>query len=172
MMVTLIIIASLLAGGAVVVAMQLGSNRGTDLTRSGMTATYCAETGLERAGPQVTAAYLTWNTPPNLCANAVESTCVPANPGAEAPIFAGINHDIDGDGIPDFVLYLRDDDDDAGSATNQVRTTDSNSKIFIVSTCIKFPDTPKQVKELVSYGGGGNCYPGQLGGCNSNGNDN
>jgi hypothetical protein len=41
-----------------------------------------------------------------------------------------------------------------------------------VSTCIKYPDTPRQVKELVQVGGGGTNYTGQQGGEWSNTNFN
>ena len=158
MMVTLIIIASLLAGAAVVVAMQLGSNRGTDLTRSGMTAEYCAEAGAERAAPIVAANPLAWGS--NMCTAGSEAACLPTiagvpSPSAEVPLLAppAIVHDLDGDGIADFVLYLRDDDDE--NSTVQNRGSDINNQVYLVSTCIKFPDTPRQVKELFRGGGAG-----------------
>jgi hypothetical protein len=172
MMVTLIIIASLLAGAAVVVVMQLGSNRATDLARSGMTAEYCAEAGAERAAPIVAQNPPLWNA--NLCtvAQGSEALCIPASPAAEVPLFAppAINHDLDGDGIPDFVLYLRDDDDE--NSGSQDYTTDRNQRVFLVSTCIKFPDTPRQVKELLQESGGAGQYTAQQGGAMGRNNNN
>ena len=132
MLVTLIIIASLLAGAAVIVGMQLQTNKSTDLTRSGMTALYCAEAGLEAAHPIVAQNYPLWNA--QMCNQPMgfETACVPsgANPAAmlaaenlATPMFSGgvVQHDLDGDGIPDFVLYLRDDDDEV-APTAQVWT--------------------------------------------------
>jgi len=61
MLVTMIIISSLLAGAAVLVSMQLASNRSSDITRSGLSATYCAEAGLSAARSVVAANYNNWN---------------------------------------------------------------------------------------------------------------
>jgi hypothetical protein len=170
LMITLIILASLLAGAAAVVSLQLGANRATDLTRSGMTAEYCAEAGVERASPIVAANYALWSS--SMCGSANEASCLPASPAAEVALLAppAINHDIDGDGIPDFVLYLRDDQDEPTGPQNY--TVDRNARIFIVATCIKYPDTPRQVKVLVQAGGGSNNYAGQQGGEWSNTNFN
>jgi hypothetical protein len=168
MMVTMIIIAALLSGASVLVSLQLGSNRATDLTRSGMANGYCAEVGIERAAPVVVANYAQWSAA--LCGSADESTCVPASPSNEAAIFASINHDVDGDGIPDFVLYLRDDDDDPGTVQN--RGSDNNLQVYLVATCLDNPDTPRQIKQLVTFNGAGTCYGAQLGNCQGNGNRN
>ena len=179
MLVTLIIIASLLAGAAVLVGMQLATNRSTDLTRSGMTALYCAEAGLEAAHPIVANNYPLWNV--QMCALPSEASCAPmaspatmlANENTQAPMFVPLNHDLDGDGNADFILYLRDDDDEVFPIP-QNYALDNDQKIFIVSTCIKFPDTPKQVKELVMFNGGGNCqnYHQQGVDCTGRGNGN
>nr|HEX4313492.1 hypothetical protein [Kofleriaceae bacterium] len=170
MMVTLIVVASLLAGAAVLVAMQLGTNRSTDLTRSGMTAEYCAEAGAERAMPLLVASAGNWS--PSLCITSPESTCQPTSPAGEVAMLAppAINHDLDGDGVPDFVLYLRDDDDEIPGPQNY--GIDTDNRVYIVSTCIKFPDTPHQVKELVQFNGGGGTNCAMLGGCNGRNNNN
>ncbi len=168
LMVTLIIITSLMAGASVVVALQLQGSRGTNLTRSGMTSEYCAEAGAERAAPIVASSYNAWAA--SLCGSAIEAGCVPASPAAEVALFSGINHDIDGDGVADFVLYLRDDQDEPGTA--QDYKTDRNTRVYIVSTCIKYPDTPRQVKELIQLPDPGSNYASQQGGEWSNNNVN
>jgi hypothetical protein len=172
MMVTLIIVASLLAGAAVLVAMQLGTNRSTDLTRSGMTAEYCAEAGAERAMPILATTAGFWSA--GLCGAGPgsESNCLPTSPAGEVAMLAppAINHDLDGDGVPDFVLYLRDDDDEIPGPQNY--GLDVDQRVYIVSTCIKFPDTPRQVKELVQFDGGNGSNCGMLGGCNGRNNNN
>lgn len=163
LLVTMILTGALLAGASVVVLMQMNSNRATDLTRNGLAAIYCAEAGLSAARPVVMANYGQWNP-----ALQYESVF----PGVEPPfLLSGIaSHSIGsaGDTATDFVITLKDNDDevpDNGSA-------DFDLKIFIVSTCVKFPDNPKQVEELVQYTGGGQCYQSQLGGCGGNGNNN
>jgi hypothetical protein len=158
LMVTLIIIASLLAGAAVVVSLQMGANRGTDLTRSGMTAEYCAETGMERAAPVVAANYQAWGS--SFCGSAAEANCLPSSPAAEAPIFQGINHTV-GSAANAFVLYLRDDEDEMSGSQNYLQ--DENVRTYVVSTCLLFPDTPRQVRELIEVTGGGTNYGNQQG---------
>lgn len=156
MLVTLILVSSLLAGGAVLVSMQMASNRATEVTNSGVTALYCAEAGLSAASPLVASNYLSWAG--NL------------GTGTEPAFLASIDHDIDNDGTADFVVTLKDDDDEL-SGTNDL-TVDQNLRVFIVSTCTKYPETPKQVEALVQYSGGGQKYKSQSGGNGGNGNDN
>ena len=156
MLVTLIIVAALLAGAAVLVSMQLSSNRAMELTRNGTASLYCAEAGLNAVRTTVSSNADLWAG--NL------------GTGTEPSFLAVVNHDIDGDSINDFMVTLEDDDDEM-SGTND-KTTDINSKIFIVSKCTKYPDTPKTVKELIEYIPQPVCYPGQEGGCNGRGNAN
>ena len=159
MMVTMIITVALLAGVSVLVSMQVGSNRATDITKTGMTATHCAEAGLAAAAPYVASTYSQWAA--NLCTTRPYSTCT-------QPAYLDnthFSHDLDGGG-DDFVVFLTDNDDEIG--VNDL-TKDSDLRVFIVSRCTKYPDTPKEVEELVQYTGGGGGYHAQIGG---NGNDN
>lgn len=160
MLVTMIVVTALLAGAVVIVQMQLTSARSTELTRSGITSVYCAEAGLTAARPTIAANY-------NLWAGSLGSTTQPAWLSNTA-----FSHDLDGDNIDDFEITIRDNDDELAPAAN-IATADIDLKVFIVSRCIKFPDTPKQVTELIEYEpAGANCYDSQLGGCNSRGNKN
>lgn len=154
MLVTLIIISCLLAGAAVLVSMQLASTRSSDLTRSGMAALYCAEAGLTASRAEIAANRVNW------LAN--------IGTGVEPSWLASVDHDLDDppDSIADFMVTLEDDDDDTDPAV------DSNDKIFLVSRCTKYTDTPKVVKELIEYIPTANCYPSQEGGCNGRGNAN
>lgn len=155
MMMTLIVTAALLAGSAVLVSLQVGSNRGAELTRSGLTALYCAEAGISAARSAVAANYAGWaqylgtNTEPSWLST--------------------IDHDVDDDGADDFAITLRDNHDE-GTANDP--TKDNDLQVFVASTCIKFPETAKQLVELVRVSSGGNCYNAQLGGCGANGNAN
>ena len=60
MLVTLILMSALLAGAAVLAAMQMSSTRSSDVTRTGMSATYCAEAGLAQARAVIAANYTSW----------------------------------------------------------------------------------------------------------------
>ena len=178
MLVTLIIIAALLAGAAVLVSLQLASNRSTDLTKSQMSALYCAEAGLSAARPFVAAHY----TKPGTVAPTGWASAILASSTGDFSepdfIFDNINlaslagHDVDGDGIPDFVVYLKDNGDEGVAADNP--GVDNDLEVFIVSKCInpKFADTPNEVEELILFNGAAACMPDQAGGQDNNGNKN
>lgn len=162
MLVTLIVIAALLAGAAVLVGVQLASNNAADSTRKSTTALHCAEAGLAAARPLVV---LATNVPlwgAAIAAPTVQPTWLNAS---------AIDHNIDDDSnVDDFRITLEDNDDEA-PPTND-RAVDNDLRIFIVSTCIdpRYAETPKQVRELIQYSGGGKCYNSQKGGCGKNGN--
>jgi hypothetical protein len=160
MLVTLIVISALLAGAAVIVSLQVSSNRSTDLTRTGTAALFCAEAGLSAARTAVGNNYSNWNI------------ALAAGSGTQPSWLddSAFSHDIDNDGNDDFVVTVMDDDDDITGTNN--KAVDSNYKIFVISTCTKYPDTPKQVMELVEYTPTATCYPGQEGGCNGRNNGN
>jgi len=159
MLVTLIIISALLAGAAVLVSMQISSSRSSDLSRTGMTATYCAEAGLSAARPVVASHYSSWAGSFYTGGTITEPSWLSSGIGS---------HDLDGDGSADFIVYLVDNDDE----TPNDKSKDNDLRTFIVSKCIKYPDTPKAVEELVEFKGGGTCYQSQEGGCSGNGNSN
>jgi hypothetical protein len=161
MLVTMIIISALLAGAAVVVSMQVQSTRASGVTKQGLEAMYCAEAGLAAAHNTVANNYSLWA--PTLAADPT---------GANEPSWlqSAFSHDLDGDGVNDFKVTIMDNDDEVAPTANN-RSVDIDTRIFIMSECTKYPDTPKKVIELVKFAGGGNCYKGQEGGCNGNGND-
>jgi len=165
MLVAMVIMAALLAGAAALASLQTTSTRNTAITRDGISATYCAEAGLVAAHPFVAASYTQWTT-------ALEATVAAApNPPAEPAFFATIDHDLDDDGAPDFTLYLRDNDDEIPPNVDDP-TLDNDLRVYIVSRCTKYPDTPREVVELVEQASGGFAYRSQEGGWNNNGNDN
>ncbi len=158
MLITMVIISALLAGAAVLLSMQLASNKGTDLERNGLAAEYCAEYGLTLAMPYISSNYSTWS--------AKNALPIPTQ-----PLWLGdsyFNHDIDGDGIDDYAITLKNDDD----ATPLDPNTDHNSKVWVISTCTKYPDNPRQVSVLFLYTPKPTCYQSQEGGCNGRGNNN
>jgi hypothetical protein len=165
MLVTLIIIAALLAGAVVLVSMQLTSNKSSEIARTGNTALYCAEAGIAAARPVVAQNQSLWAA--SLIASGGGDTTEPTW------IATGIgSHDLDGDGNDDFEVYILDNDDEIAPTAND-RTLDVDSKIFIVAKCTKYADTPKQVMELIEYQQQtGTCYESQEGGCSQQGNTN
>lgn len=163
MLVTLIVIIALLAGAAVLVSLQMSSNRSVDLTRSSTSALYCAEAALSAARPVVANNYTQW--PTALAASAGGNTAEPSW------LASGIgSHDLDGDTVDDFTVYIKDNGDE-GTNTDDP-SSDKDLQVFIVADCTKYPDTPKQLTELVLYNGQVPCFPGQQGGCDGDGNSN
>jgi hypothetical protein len=159
MLVTLILIAALLAGAAVLASMQLSSTRSADVTRTGTASLYCAEAGLAAARNIVAANYLNWTG--NL-GTGTEPTWLSSAIGV---------HDADGDGLgSDFMVYLKDNDDELTGSNNTA--VDNDLRIYIVSRCTKWSENQKEVEELIQYTGGGTCYQSQQGGCWGNGNSN
>lgn len=156
MLVTLIIVAALLGGAAVLTKVQLGSTRATDLTRTKTAALYCAEAGLAAARTTVAGNYVLWNS---------------ALGQAEPSWLGSIAHDLDGDGVADFEITLRDNDDEVAPLANDL-THDNDLAVFIDARCTKYPEVTAAVSELVRFNGGGSCYQAQAGGCGGNGNEN
>ncbi|MBX3155458.1 MAG: hypothetical protein KF773_05635 [Deltaproteobacteria bacterium] len=168
MLLTLIIITSLLAGSSVLVAVQLQSTRTTDIMRNGIAALYCAEAGLAAARPIMANSYSQWNA-----AFAVQSAAELVDPDAFIePAFlspAAFSHDLDGDGIDDFRVMIRDNDDEFPTPVPNV---DSDQLAFLIVECTKFPDMPKRVEELSRFNPGGASNIIGIGGVDGNGNGN
>ena len=165
MLVSMVLMTAMLAGAAALVQIQTTSTRSAEMTRSGITAQHCAEAGLVSARSAVANNYGQWNTA--LAATVAAAPGVPAEPA----FFASIDHDIDDDGNNDFTLYLRDNNDETPPLTDN-EASDNDLRVYIVSRCTKFPDTPREVAELVEQSAGGFGYHSQEGGLDNNGNDN
>lgn len=160
-LITLIVIVALLGGGAVLVGMQMSSTRSTEVARSNMTALYCAEAGLNAARRPVLAGYTADGTWGNFLGTGTQPTYVDA---------ANIDHDLDGDGGDDFLITLEDNDDEIGFTA--APTIDNDLHIYIVSTCTKFPENRKQVRELIRFKVAQQYYNAQQGGIGGNNNAN
>ena len=135
MIVVMLVIAATLAASAVLTSMQSTSSHASELTKTSLGGLYCAEAGLAAARATVLAHAGAWD--PAL------------GSGTEPGWLSIVSHDIDGDGAGDFVITLRDNDDEAANDLAH----DTDGAVFIVSTCIKFPETPTQVTELVTSTG-------------------
>ncbi|HEX5063232.1 MAG TPA: hypothetical protein VFV99_27840 [Kofleriaceae bacterium] len=164
MLVAMILMAALLAGAAVLVSLQLGSNRNTELTKTGISALYCAEAGLTATRQTVAQNSDTWGT--YLGLPKTLSTSEPA-------WLANISHDVDGDtsNDPDWRVTLEDNNDEI-PASGENPNADVDSRIYIVSQCLRYPDMPREVRELITFTTVTHCYSAQKGGCGGNGNMN
>ncbi|HEY5922384.1 MAG TPA: hypothetical protein VIV11_11970, partial [Kofleriaceae bacterium] len=78
MLVTMILMAALLAGGAALVSVQTSSTRSASMTRNGISAQYCAEAGLVAARRYVAASYAQWGVA--LADTAAAAPAIPAEP--------------------------------------------------------------------------------------------
>src|SRR5436305_15175505 len=124
MLVTLIVVSSLLAGAAVVVSMQLSATTSTGLTKNGLSSLYCAEAGLAAARPTVANNYGLWN-----------STLTNDPTGQTQPAWlsnTAFSHDLDGDGVDDFTVSIKDNDDEIAPVANNP-AVDTDTRIFIMS---------------------------------------
>jgi hypothetical protein len=167
MLVTLIIISSLLAGAVVLVSMQLASNRSTDLSRSSVTALYCAEAGLHAARAAVAEA-----------ASTDIDAAVAASAGGTLtePTWLSTaigSHSVSGGSGGDFHVYLKDNDDEVISGGVNNLADDIDNKVWVVSVCDLYPETPQAVSELLSIAAvSGKLYDWQAGGAFGNNNYN
>lgn len=157
MVVTMVLVSALLAGSAVLASVQIKSSRSAELTKASISALHCAESGIVAARATVMNSYGSWNAA--LAA------------GTEPAWLTAVDHDVDNDGEPDFTITLKDNDDESAPTANNV-AVDNDLTIYIVSTCIKYPDVQTQVAEMVRFNGSSNCYQSQLGGCGGNNNAN
>lgn len=135
MAIVMICIAAVIAGAAALTAMQTKSSRGATLTHTQTDGLYCAEAGITSVRATVIANQPLWNAA--------------FVAGTEPAWLAAIDHDLDNDGAADFVVTLEDNDDDDPNDP----AVDTDSTVFIVSTCIKHTDTPTRVTELVNTAG-------------------
>jgi hypothetical protein len=162
LLVTMILISCLLAGMAVLVNVELASLKSSGVSRGGIESLYCAEAGLARARDVVAANSAIW------------SSALAMYPSTDEPAWlaAGIgSHDLDGDGVADFAVYLKDDNDEQSPLANDM-THDNNMRVYIVARCLARPDTPRELQKLIEVTGGGTCYKTQFGGCRNDGNTN
>jgi hypothetical protein len=162
MLITMILISAILAGAAVLVSLQLSTNKGTEITSTGMRALHCAEAGLALSRSLVASSHTTGGWTNNI-GTGIEPSW----------LTSGVAHDIDGDSTSDFYVTLEDDDDEyPTNGGSNAPLADVNNRIFIVSFTPKYADFPREVRELMSVANVTSCFNGQKGGCNNNNNGN
>ncbi len=161
MLLVLIILIALLAGAAVVLNLQMSSSKQVGLVSQSRASLFCAEAGLSQAKTIMGANYALWND-------------ILDSDSSNDPTWYPIRGDIDDppDGIADYEVTVRDNDDEQAPAANDT-TRDNDMKIFIVSKCIKYAESPREVLELVVYNIANQVYRNQSGqGSGNTGNAN
>jgi hypothetical protein len=141
MIMVMVILAALLAGGAVALYVQTGSTRATGLTRFSRSALFCAEAGLNATRAVIINNYTSWNDV--------------LDPDVTNPTWygtSGIEGDA-GDGDPndpdaDWRVTIFDNDDEF---PNPDPERDNDLKIFVRSECLMYPDQPRVLLELIRY---------------------
>jgi len=153
----MVVITALLSAGAVALYLAIGDTRASGYASSSRSALFCAEAGLVAARSVVGANYASW------------PLLLDGDPQND-PSWYPITGDIDdpADGVPDYEVTLRDNDDELPPASDDPNR-DNDLRVFVVSRCTKYADTPREVLELVVYSGGGNVYRNQSGQGASNG---
>ena len=161
MMVVMIVMAALMTAGGVAIYVSTSETRSTGYVASSRQALFCAEAGLAAARSTVTANYASWG--------AVLDATVGNDP-AWYPIEGYL--DDTGSGDPDYIVTIRDNDDEKAPAANDP-ANDTDLQVYVQATCLKFPEIPRSVTELVEYQGGGYVYRNQAGqGAGNSGNAN
>ena len=133
--VVMLVLTATLAVSVALAIIQRKSSHAAQATRTATTGLYCAEAGLTAARADVLANVAVWDAS--------------LGTGTEPAWLSMVPHDLDGDSAPDFTVTLSDNDDEA---VNNL-AHDSDGTIYIVSTCIKEPESRTQVKELVTSAG-------------------
>lgn len=147
LMVTIILISALLAGGMLAIYLMVADTKSAQYVNESRGALFCAEAGLSGGREYVETNAANWGL------------MLDATTGND-PDGYPIVGDLDGDGTDDWSVEIKDNDDEF--PTN-VPTADSDGTIFMVSTCTKYGDTPRQVMEMISFSGGGTNYRNQSG---------
>lgn len=146
--VTLILITALLAGGALAMYLQVADTRSARFVTESRASLFCAEAGLAGARTYIALHAAEWNV-------------MLDTDEANDPDGYPVTGDLDGDGTDDWSVSIRDNDDERVGTVDPY--ADIDGAIFMVATCTKYPDTPREVLELISFSGGGTNYRNQSG---------
>ncbi|HTJ45779.1 MAG TPA: hypothetical protein VL463_26935 [Kofleriaceae bacterium] len=161
MFIVLLVVSSLMTVGLLAIYLTLGETKSTAYAVDSKSALYCAEAGLAKARPLIGANYASW-------------AAILSNDTANIPSWYPVTGDIDvpADNVNDFSVTIRDNDDEPTGSPNDL-TKDNDMRVFVISKCTRYPETPREVTELIYYTGGGNAYRNQSGqGAGNTGNSN
>jgi hypothetical protein len=147
MTITMMLVLALLAAGALAFYLSMADTHSAIYVTQSRGALFCAEAGLSGARDYVSSSAGEW--PQMLDTDT-------GNDPAGYPV----EGDLDGDGNNDWRVTIRDNDDEYPTDDPNV---DTDGTIFMVSTCLGYPDTPREVLEMISFSGGGTNYRDQSG---------
>lgn len=161
LMTSMILLSGLLVAAAASVYLLTAETRSTSYTTMARRSLFCAEAGLAAARSVVAANHAGWSA-------ALDSD--PSNDPAWYPITGHL--DANGSGPPDYRVTLRDNDDELPPLDNDP-IRDNDLRVFIVSSCVLYPEHPRTVMELIEYSAAGHAYRNQSGqGAGNTGNAN
>jgi hypothetical protein len=159
LIVILVIVVALLAAGGVAIFLGNSETRSAGYVAEARRALYCAEAGLAAGRAIVSENRDSWN-------DALGGT----NPPGWYPITGFV--DVAGGTVPDYRVTIVDNGDEADGVPNDP-TVDTDSQVFVVARCEKYPDTPRTIVEMVSFTTAGFNYRNQSGqGAGNTGNTN
>ena len=144
------LLVALLAGGAVALYVQLQGTKSASLVKASKSSLFCAEAGVIAARPTLAQNYLDW---PTLLDSSTSND----------PSWYPVTGDLDGDGVNDYQVTIKDNDDEVPPAPDDPEL-DNDRRVFAVGRCLKNSDVSRQVMELLVVGGGGYVYRNQAGG--------
>jgi Tfp pilus assembly protein PilX len=147
LVVTMMVVIALLAAGALALYLQMADTHSAQYVTQKRGALYCAESGLAGARDYILANATSWPT-------------MLDSDSTNDPVGYPVEGDLDGDNVNDWHVVLRDDDDEF--PTNDP-TVDTNGTVFMVATCLAYPDTPREILQMISVSGGGMNYRNQSG---------
>lgn len=161
MMVVMIVMAALMTAGGLAIYVSSSETRSTGYVASSRQALFCAEAGLAAARDTITGNYASW------------SLALDDDDTNDPPWYPVTGHvDDAATGDADYEVRIRDNDDEQAPSPNDP-TKDSDLQVYVESTCLKYPDAPRMVTELIQYTGGGYVYRNQAGqGGGNTGNSN
>jgi hypothetical protein len=161
LLLVLVLLVVLLAGGAVALYVQNADTRAGRVIRETRESLYCAESGLAASRLTLAADMSLW--PSLIDADATND-----------PTWYPVRGDLDDppDGVDDYEVTIEDNNDEAAPTANDLNV-DTDAQVFIVSRCIKNPEVPREVIELISFQAAGHVYRNQSGqGAGNTGNAN
>jgi hypothetical protein len=144
--------------GALAIRGAVSDLRIAGAQRLSRTGFYCAEAGLAASRAWFGANYNLWSTL--------------FDPSKPWPAGYPVTGDIDGDGVPDYQVTLRDNVDEFPPLANNP-LADNDLTAIMVSRCINPSMGPRQLQEIIVFNGRGTNYRYQAGhSSNHAGNEN
>ena len=140
------VLVALLAGGGIALYIQLQGTKSATRVKTSTSSLFCAEGGVVAARPIIALNIGDWDT---------------ILDGGTADWYP-VQGDLDSDGVMDYEVTIRDNDDEAVATANNPNE-DVDQRVFAVGRCLK-SDVSRQVVELIVVATGSYVYRNQAGG--------